>query len=1510
MGNTEWTDEQRVWIKLRRKRHLRILAAALSLCVLFATYPNILETFFVFAAEREKEEKDLYISGFSDLPEEIKEQTVPLGTGLEELTLPDTLEAVVVQDGQGSAENSDEDADDREIGDVDEEADAKPPSDKDEIGEDTGEPSDGEETGEETTGPSDGEESGGETAEPSDGEESGGETAEPSDGEESGGETAEPSDGEESGGETAEPSDGKESEADNSGSKEENENVDQVEQDTQPEEAAAEETIIIESGDETGGEGDSALSGESEDTELKQETHTVTLPEYQAEHVITVERLENPSEKENKEDADDIEKSQVYDTDTVIITGVTWRSAPAYDKDTEGVYLFTAVLPEGYARMEGIGLPRITVTVAQTGTKPRRVAARVAEHTVTYNYSANGGTSAEKTSDTVSEGALIDLAPSASKKDWEFVGWNTSRSAKTGLETLTMGAADVTLYAIYKKTLYYDFYSGKTGDKETRTATIYNNEMKGRAYAPYLKEWSQTTDKGYTPKTWIMEGSGVSTGQGLYVDLNSDRNFYGRYEKEISISYDANGGEGTAGEQKGTVTATVKETETEIKGASVKLNNGTAFNLKGYLVDGWRDGPNGTEIVPAGSSVTLDKDTVFYAEWVPKTYQITYLLAGGTVTGNPESYTIESSNITLKNPARTGYTFTGWSGTDLSGSNNTDVTIQAGSTGDREYTAHWTVEDYKVTLNGNGGSGGTDLTTYTYGTGISLPTDWTRTGYSFEGWYDTEACDGEKVTEISAADVGDKEYWAKWTDDIAPVIGSLQYSYQAKNLWNWLIGNDSLTVTVPVTEEGSGADEITYTVTPTGAAGSKKTAAIANGKAQITVSADFKGTITIACTDKAGNTSAGVTVGAGLNAAGIIIEDNAPQIAFLVNNGAVSAEAYNSAPDITVTVTEDKDNAISGGIASVCYQIGNSGETEIQQNFTASMKTSEAFTIPAAQIPNGDTKITVKAVDHAGNMATATQTIRVKTEEEKVAAAKKVVQDTLAVITATNETTKEDIQNAIDTALSNAGIGDVTVTVGDLSKTDATSDAPGNISGGVSIVSKRDSTVRDDVTINKTIPATGESHTHDYKEWRHDAKDHWKVCSCGAAGAKSKHRYDNDRDTTCNDCGYKRKIKNPDKGDSDKDKPDHAGSETQNPTGNQQPSDTPQSPTAQQPINPPTVTPVKSPQPVAGTAGDPEKQPGAQTPKQLGRRPGQGAGQESKATAQQDGMDSAKITAGQQAEGGTAREDRVQQPEEKAAQTGTVQQTEDRTAQTVQAAVDGGRIAISGETVETGNLTENQKTATMFEVGKGTVTVRVVCDDGKCNAGVTDTVVLANTVLSPEQIQLVNYGENIEVRIDVKDISETVAGQDKEVIESGLAQCRETMPELTLGRYVDISVFVKIGEGDWETVTSTGEPIEVVMGIPKGLREDGREFYIIRSHEGEYTLLADMDDDPKTVTIRTDLFSAYALVYGQADRMEESGRCGLCHACPTFLGICCFIWLAVIASVVVAGIILLRRKKN
>ena len=109
------------------------------------------------------------------------------------------------------------------------------------------------------------------------------------------------------------------------------------------------------------------------------------------------------------------------------------------------------------------------------------------------------------------------------------------------------------------------------------------------------------------------------------------------------------------------------------------------------------------------------------------------------------------------------------------------------------------------------------------------------------------------------------------------------------------------------------------------------------------------------------------------------------------------------------------------------------------------------------------------------------------TEEEKVAEAKRVVEEALAGITATNNTTKEDIQNIIDSALTEAGISseDVTVTVGDIDKTDATTSEDGKISGSVSIVSKKDENVKDSVPVNKTItklPKTEEEKVADAKK--------------------------------------------------------------------------------------------------------------------------------------------------------------------------------------------------------------------------------------------------------------------------------------------------------------------------------------------------------------------------------------------------------------------------------------------
>ena len=109
------------------------------------------------------------------------------------------------------------------------------------------------------------------------------------------------------------------------------------------------------------------------------------------------------------------------------------------------------------------------------------------------------------------------------------------------------------------------------------------------------------------------------------------------------------------------------------------------------------DGNNGSYFMWLGSDGNLyapgesvpEVVTTLTAQWTVNQYTITYDLAGGTAEGNPDTYTIETRTFTLKNPTKSGYTFTGWSGTGLDGENNMTVTIPTGSTGNRTYTAHW-----------------------------------------------------------------------------------------------------------------------------------------------------------------------------------------------------------------------------------------------------------------------------------------------------------------------------------------------------------------------------------------------------------------------------------------------------------------------------------------------------------------------------------------------------------------------------------------------------------------------------------------------------------------------------------------------------------------------------------------------------------------------------------------------------------------------------------------------------
>lgn len=151
----------------------------------------------------------------------------------------------------------------------------------------------------------------------------------------------------------------------------------------------------------------------------------------------------------------------------------------------------------------------------------------------------------------------------------------------------------------------------------------------------------------------------------------------------------------------------------------------------------------------------------------PIQYSIGYDLAGGSMaTENPTTYTIESDAITLNNPTREGYTFAGWTGTDLDAA-STSVTIAQGSTGNREYTATWNIITYNITYNGVEGATNPNPAGYTIESeAITLDAP-TKDGYTFVGWFDNAEFTGDAVMTIAHGSTGNKTFWAKWSENIA-----------------------------------------------------------------------------------------------------------------------------------------------------------------------------------------------------------------------------------------------------------------------------------------------------------------------------------------------------------------------------------------------------------------------------------------------------------------------------------------------------------------------------------------------------------------------------------------------------------------------------------------------------------------------------------------------------------------------------------------------------------------------
>ena len=176
--------------------------------------------------------------------------------------------------------------------------------------------------------------------------------------------------------------------------------------------------------------------------------------------------------------------------------------------------------------------------------------------------------------------------------------------------------------------------------------------------------------------------------------------------------------------------------------------------------------------------------TTFYVECgeiVGEKYTLSFEENGGNAVKDLER--VGGSLIgTLPTPTRSGYTFAGWYADEAL------TTPFEAYLMPKEATvayAKWTANQFKVTLNVNGGNPleeGTETVTVTYGGAYgSLPAA-VRDGYGFRGWYTTATCDaGTEVTAETLVTVAaDQTLYAKW-HKLVEIAGTFAYTSPETN---------------------------------------------------------------------------------------------------------------------------------------------------------------------------------------------------------------------------------------------------------------------------------------------------------------------------------------------------------------------------------------------------------------------------------------------------------------------------------------------------------------------------------------------------------------------------------------------------------------------------------------------------------------------------------------------------------------------------------------------------------
>ncbi|WP_287389233.1 hypothetical protein, partial [Lachnospira sp.] len=176
-----------------------------------------------------------------------------------------------------------------------------------------------------------------------------------------------------------------------------------------------------------------------------------------------------------------------------------------------------------------------------------------------------------------------------------------------------------------------------------------------------------------------------------------------------------------------------------------------------------------------------------------------------------------------------------------------------------------------------------------------------------------------------------------------------------------------------------------------------------------------------------------------------------------------------------------------------------------------------------------------------------------------------------------------------------------------------------------------------------------------------------------------------------------------------------------------------------------------------------------------------------------------------------------------------------------------------------------------IDIGDANVAVKQDGTAAKLQAKVNtvDASVITNS-LTPEEIIRVLAGEKVDLRLEVvvdetSDAKDTTGGQ---LIESNL-NTNESAYYFTADLY---KIFNEDEDGK-TSITEFSDPISFTIDIPEEIRNEGRTFTLVASHEladGTFETfnLVDIDDDDATFTASTTKLCTMALVYADEEVVE------------------------------------------